>query len=397
MRNKYQNYLKLYAICSVVVSLPLLFNLIFINNAYENMTYRRLVENQQKLNAIYGSALNGNLFAYKAELFKYKKPAIIVLGSSRVITLREQFFSSSFVNCGLGMSYLNEGILFLEEILKSHHPAMILLGLDFWWFNAAHHQPKRYPGHDQDGTANLFYKIKQPFTWLNQKKISLKQYLDIMIFKKTNNKVTKYENMGISAINNSEGFRKDGSFLNSGTIFGFNKSFEEGNFKQTLDIIHKGGARCEYGDRISPERLQQFHELMEICRKNNIPLILFLPPVAPTVYKKMQTMPKEYAFIEELRNYLQTLPVEFYDFHDISEVSSQECEFFDGFHCGDVLYQKMLLKIVEENPASALKKYLNIPLMAAKIKEFSGHVATKYNKSMYNYDEIDFLHLGCKK
>ena len=397
--NKYQIYFKRYAICAIVASLPLFLNLIFVINAYENIKFNRVVEIQQKLNAIYGPRLNDNLFLYKKELFKFKKPAIIALGSSRVIQLREQCFNANFANCGLAGAQLNEVIVFLEEILKINRPEMILLGLDFWWFNGAYQQPKSFPRHNQEGTDNLLFKIKQPFLWLTGQNISFKLYIDVAIFNNNKNTVTKYENMGTGAIKFSEGWRKDGSYINSGIVFGFLKleNLNALDFKTLLDKIQRGIHPFGYSDRVSPERLQQFQRIMEICRENQIALIVLLPPVSPTIYKKMQSISKQYAYVEELRNYLQTAPVEFYDFHDISAISPSDCEFFDGTHCGDVLYQKMLLKIVEENPDSALKRYVNIPLIEEKSKEFSGHVVTKFNKSRYYYDEVDFLELGCKK
>lgn len=389
--------MKLYALSLIVVSLPLLFNYITIYNAYEQMSYKNIVKIQQKLKAIYGSALNGNLYKYKAEMFKYRQPAIMVLGSSRVITMREQFFNDSFVNCGLAISHLNEGAMFLEEILKVHRPQIILLGLDFFWFNAAYHQPQSYPAHARSGTGNLLYKIRAPFTWLEKGRISLRTYLSVMLFRDNKNKITNYENMGIQAIKNSDGFRNDGSYLHGETIFGFNPTFVDIKFKETLEMIDKGGLRFEYGQKVSPERVKDFQKIIEICRRHKIPLVAYLVPVAPSVYKKIQSMAGKYAYIGELRRYLKTLPVEYYDFYDISEITTSDCEFFDGFHPGDVLNQKMLLKIVEQNPYTILKKYLNIPLMRAKVKEFSGHVLTEYHKSLYNFKETDYMHLGCKK
>ncbi|MDD2902370.1 MAG: hypothetical protein PHU44_08030 [Syntrophales bacterium] len=328
---------------------------------------------------------------------KNRRPAIIVLGSSRVIGMRKQFFHGSFVNCGLAMSHLNEGAMFLEEVLKFHRPQVILLGLDFWWFNAAYAQPQTYPDHDASGTGNLLYKIKEPFTWFAKDRISLRTYLAIMLFRNNRNKITNYDNMGVLAIKDSNGFREDGSYLHAETIFGFNPTFEDIKFKQTLEFIDKGGLRFEYGQRVSPERVKDFHKIMAICRRHKIPLVVYLAPVAPSVYQKMQTMDRKYAYIGELRSYLQTLPVEFYDFYDIAEITARDCEFFDGFHPGEVLDQRILLQIVEQNPHTILKKYLNLSLMRAKVKEFSGHVLTEYHKSRYNFPETDFLHLGCKK
>ncbi len=64
---------------------------------------------------------------------------------------------------------------------------------------------------------------------------------------------------------------------------------------------------------------------------------------------------------------------------------------------GEVGYQKLLLAISRQNPASVLNKCLNIKLMRDKIDEFDGCVLTEYDPAMYNYAEVDFLNLGCKK
>jgi hypothetical protein len=56
-----------------------------------------------------------------------------------------------------------------------------------------------------------------------------------------------------------------------------------------------------------------------------------------------------------------------------------------------------ILTMVQKNPHSPLRNFLNIPLLEEKSQGFSGRVATRYHPSMYNRGEEDFLRLGCNK
>ena len=98
-------------------------------------------------------------------------------------------------------------------------------------------------------------------------------------------------------------------------------------------------------------------------------MVVIVPPVAPTVFQKMQSMPGAYEFIPKLRQYLQSLPGEVYDFLNNQEVKCSDCEFIDGYHAGDVALQKVLLTIIKQNPQSALRDYLNIDLMQERSKK----------------------------
>ena len=72
---------------------------------------------------------------------------------------REESFNENFITTGGAMNHLNEGYLFLEEMTKVHKPEIIILGLDFWWFNENYYQPNSFHNSDIE-EVNIKNKIK---------------------------------------------------------------------------------------------------------------------------------------------------------------------------------------------------------------------------------------------
>jgi hypothetical protein len=393
----YKKYLKLCLIFIIVLCLSLLCNYILIIRAYENISYKEIVANQQQMHAIWGSALNPHTVSYKYELFKHKKPEIIALGSSLSYEFRQEFFKTSFISCSGVMPYLHCGTKFLQEILKIHQPRIIILTIDFWGFNDRLPKSNFEISFADRGTDYLIYKLRQPFVWLWQGKLSLANYINILVFGDTKNKVTNYNNMGVLAIKRSDGFREDGSYSYAGLISGFYKGFYDKKFKTTLKWVEEGTDQFMYGENLAGHSISELNTILQICQEQDIKIVLIMPPVAPTVFQKMQAMPGAYKFIDKLREHILSLPVEAYDFLNSQDVTFSDSEFIDGYHPGDVADQKMLLAIIKQNPQSVLRDCLNIPLMQKSVKENAGKAMTEYYKSMYNYNEVDFLEIGYTK
>jgi hypothetical protein len=393
----YNKYLKICILFAIVLCFSLLFNYIFINHAYEILSYDKIVDIQQQINAIWGSALNSETFIYKIELFKKKKPEIIALGSSRSYQFREESFAKSFVNCGGTVVLMNYGRIFLEEIFKYHKPKLIILCLDFWYFNDRYPKPESDPKFVDGGPDLSIFRLRQPFVWLWKGKLTIEDYFNILIFRNNRNKTTNYDNMGVLAIKRSAGFRKDGSYLHADLMFGFRKNPPDFKFKTSINNVVSGIDKFMHGVKLSEYSIDELNKIINMCNDNNVKLIIILPPIAYTVYNRMQKISKEYEFIDKLREYVVTLPVETYDFHNIKDVMSGDCECIDGFHAGDVTYQKMLLAIIKKNPHTVLRKYLNIDSIQKSVRENAGKAMIKYDKAMYNFNEVDFLGIGCTK
>jgi len=384
---------KLFLYIIIIGLLPYIGIFILLQSNFEHNKFEDIVKRQLLNKSIYGTALNQNTFKYKLELIKQTKPEIVVLGSSRMMQFREQSFSSSFINAGGAMNHLSEGYQFIQEMYQVHTPKYIILGLDFWWFNANFIQPNFFSYHKNDGTIFDYKKIISPIKWLYTGKIDYSIINNIWHNGIIKNKYTNYDNLGFSAISTSDGFRHDGSRLYNKTIFGLDKS-NDVQFKDTLSRIKNGNKRFQYATNLDNSRLVLFNKIIKYIDEKKTTLILIVPPVANIVHKEMKNY--NYFFINKLEKYLKKLNIELYFHHNISKISSDDCEFIDGFHGGDILYQRILENLYINN--SIMKDKININHINKNINNYRGHVLTIENNSMFNkLQEIDFLNLSCKK
>ena len=89
--------------------------------------------------------------------------------------------------------------------------------------------------------------------------------------------------------------------------------------------------------------------------------------MANEVVEKMNSLGDKYNYVSEFRKLVKGTDIENYDFHDMRDYYKDSCEFVDGFHGGDVAYQRILKKMYDQN--SSLSKYLNIELINKSISE----------------------------
>jgi hypothetical protein len=392
MNNK--KWLKVYFIVLLLFGLlPFLLSSLWLSSIYEHNTFSTIVKRQIQNNSIYGTALNQNTFKYKLELLKQTKPVVVAIGSSRVMQFRKESFSVPFVNAGGAMNHLNEGLLFIEEMLTIYKPKYILIGLDFWWFNDNYVQPSIFSYHNNSGDIMDFKKIIKPYYFILKEKTSFNNLKYIYNNNFIENPLTAYDSLGFMAIKTSDGFRSDGSKLYAKTIFGIKESDDE-NFRDTLSRISKGNRRFQFNSDISRERVILFEKILKTILENNIKPIIIVPPVSNIVYQHMNN--EKYEFINKLNQYLNKLKVVSYNYHNPELISINDCEFIDGFHGGDIFYQRILKDIYKSKKNVSFNKLININSIDENIKKYKGKVLTlNHQESLLK--EVDFLKIGCIK
>ena len=84
-----------------------------------------------------------NFYRYKLMLHDLRKGSVLVLGSSRVMKFREYAFNTAFVNAGGVANSLGKARAMLELLIGTHRPKVVLLGLDYWWFDARQSEASR--------------------------------------------------------------------------------------------------------------------------------------------------------------------------------------------------------------------------------------------------------------
>ncbi|MDD5103955.1 MAG: hypothetical protein PHX93_06205 [Candidatus Peribacteraceae bacterium] len=391
-----RRYLVFLALFAVPLFLLLGLNELFLTNAGELTPIPQILALQQdpETFCLYGTALYGDTFRYKMEALALRKPEIIVIGSSRMLQLRERFFARPFYNLSNTISNLNEGRDVVEGILMSpHKPKIVIFGIDFWWFNGSYippvpYRPRSEPLHQFEG-----YFLFKPFLWLKEGKITPTDYVHTMLRPAARDTQC---NIGIQALKRRSGFASDGSqypFIDPDPDYAPDRQEHPfGEIKQ----ISAGVDRYTYADTADPRHMQAFLQLIEKLRKANIEVIALLPPFAESVADALEQEKAHYGIFDDLKSQIRAAGVFLLDATDPAFFGSSNCEFIDGVHPGDVTMARLLLALNRERQRAGLAPIGNTEVLRRTVEENAG-LAMARDARVTTAKEGDFLHIGCAK
>jgi hypothetical protein len=324
---------------------------------------------------LYLSGLDQSVNAYKLELTLRQNPAIIAVGSSRALQVRDFFFNEPFINWGLTVSNIAALDWSANEILKlSNKPKLVIFFLDPWWFN-----PKFDTARDvfvpRETRATNIYRN----TWLLGKRLFARKPL------------THPYRLGIAAIDSNQGYDFSGSFHYISRIT-IGETYDI-KFQRTLGQINGQNQRWIGGTDVNPLAVERWKAAKARLEQNGIAVVEVFPPLPPTVVARLQER-GNHSYIAKIAPLLG--PQAF----DATEAKwlprTSDCEFVDGIHGGEIVYAKALLSAAEKNPA--LRPFLRSGFLqkwtAANEGNTSPATIAFYGDGA---PEIDFLQMGCKK
>jgi len=343
----------------------------------EIVNYKELSLLYQKKQVSYGSIFNKHsfdIFGYKLNRYLDIKPDIISIGSSRSHFFKQNFFSKKFYNCSYTMTYLQEGKLFLETILQKHKPKFVILCMEFWWFHPTHYNEGAFlPLHNEYYHFDIDYinKIFE-YHYLN--------YLDLNNFNVNHyNNYTKFYNIGIRAMTNSEGYLNDGYYLYAKAIFE-GKNIPYRQKKLCLDYIKNNIFHFQKSEFFDENKLNLFLEIINLLKENDIDFVMIMPPMQKKVFKRLNKI--DYSYIKKLDKYFQKFD-NYFNMLNPKKLHSNDCEFYDCYHGGDITYMK-ILKFIQNY--KNLKSFLNTDFIEKNIKEKAIVIKDKF----YLKEEIKY-------
>lgn len=297
--------------------------------------------NKQRSNpsSLVGLAYNEQTAYYKLMNANYNEASVIALGTSRVMQFKEEFFKTSFYNCGgVITGTYGEYTNFLKNL--DYKPEVVIIGVDTWHFN------KQW--NDLQRPVSSFEEI----TPIKRNNISIIQSIvnDYIDKKWTFSDITKYkENIGFNGRVKDAGFMSDGSYY-YGNVYRDYEHSHDYQFVSTLERIKNGTAVFEWGDCVDEDTIKELNELLSYCYDNNIIVVGFLAPYAPTIYNTMMDS-GNYSFfdivIDECEKSFKKYDYEFYNYLTGDYVGLGDEFFIDGFHGGDIVYGKILLDMAQ--------------------------------------------------
>lgn len=297
-------------------------------------------------------------YTYNEDNYKYlkweylnlhEKNEVMVLGSSRVLQFREQMFDVSFYNSGYSISGLNDLKPFLQSLPTSKYPKYLILGLDQWMFNES---------WDNLKTQTAIETWEKSFSKYPAHAVYKNVYIDLFMGKYDFHLFDDTDTLNLIGLNarvNHTGFRNDGSFYYGSQIeklLASDSTASDFKYASTLVRIKEGNKRFQFGRVVNCNAIKVLADFLKYSELNNIKVIAFLSPFPDTIYNMMEAsgnytyMPKIYSTLEPL---CKRYNCELYDFSTVSKCGSTDQETIDGFHGGELVYQRILLEMLRAN------------------------------------------------
>jgi hypothetical protein len=291
---------------------------------------------------LYGPSYSNPVKALKRSAILSRKPAVVVLGTSRVMQFRSRMFKTPgrFYNAGGAVATLWEFRPLLEAIPVGQEPEIFIIGLDQYLFNSNYAEFKT----TTPPVELRWNDIVQSARWTVYDDYRDGKFTLAALFHRERGT----ERLGLNAVANNNGFRNDGSYYYGKFIANpRDPTNDDIDFKNTLDRIRRGAGRFEHGRHVSADAVDELAAFLKICRARGIHVAAFLPPFAHEVYVRMMSLGERYRYLRELPSIL--MPVfagqghTFFDFSDLQSVGASDVETIDGFHPSERAYVRMLL------------------------------------------------------
>lgn len=334
--------------------------------------FEQLIEEQrQDHNVFIGMGYNEQTAYYKLANANYYQADVIALGTSRVMQFGDGCFDSSFYNCGGAVRWnYDEYLNFIKNL--NYTPEVIILGLDQWVFN------------DIWNRSCPVYEEEVPIEWSHRNRASMGKDMvkDFFYHKWDFQSIRNYPmNYGFNGRVKDQGFRWNGAYYN-GDIYRNPKAQNDYLFSATLEAVERGEYRFEWGEHIDEETCEYLSAFLQYCNENEIIVVGFTPPFAPSVYEKM-SMSGNYGYFAEINPRCERIFKEYgymyFDYTDISMLHVDDTYFIDGFHGGEVAYAYLLRDMTRNS--GDLKKIVDE-------KKLSNLINNRYNNLMLQ----DFIH-----
>ena len=271
----------------------------------EDYTEKEIIENYQ--NVLYGSAVKtGSLIKFK--IIEEKQPAVVAIGSSRVMQFRADYFKNvDFYTMGGTSGSIEEAQETFNRIKSVYVPQIVILGIDLWWLN-----PKvDHRSHLEEREKIYNSKSMQYFQLFSY----LKDDTDMrmVLFNTSTIKDRDYLgnriNVGLSAAVKSNGFRlSDGSYQ-EGEIIAQNPSLET-KLSDIYQRMDKGNRFFNWNQDIDYDELKKLKQLIQDMKSNGVHVVVFLPPFPNEIYSAMCHDEHYSTFLSEFEKSLEDLCTE---------------------------------------------------------------------------------------
>lgn len=318
---------------------------------------------------LYGRAYRDNYFAFKLISTKFRKPELLVLGSSRSMQFRASLANQAperFYNAGGAVQSAFEIRPFLRELESAGAlPGVLVLGLDQPWFN---------------GTVSTGSSLRRIISQMDEEAVtpmnrclavSRSIFSDLLTGKVRPGRILSGRDplfgnraIGVSALMRGRGFRPDGSYR-----YDFLKAPPptDRRLEDGCRLLREGTGHFAPGNTVYAAALREIDSVLAFCAGKGIVVAGFAPPYAPSLRREMDSGGRHShlrASADSLIRLFQTRGFVFRDFGDAASVDGGDEDMIDAFHGSEYVYLQIYRGLLDAAP-TALGRFSDPATLAA--------------------------------
>lgn len=334
---------------TLLTSLPLLFLLIIIN--YFGDAARLFDNDYEKSMAeiVSSGRYVTNFENYDERLFQKEviskkniKPELIVIGSSRTMLIRKEFFRDTlfFNNSVSGASI--EDLVSIYQLYKINYklPNKIIIGIDPWTFNENNNQTR------WRSLSTYYYRFHNPTEQEKPSYFKYKELISISYFQSSIKILPRLIEGKLKPKSTLEKYNLLGTKLNDGSLI-YGEQYRNTTQREIDNKIksYLAGSMysIEYFDTVSKKKFREFEQLIVDMKRNGIEIEFFLTPYAPLVFDKIQ---EKYPMVlkseEIINNYAVSNNIKIYGSFNPYILGMDSTFFYDGMHCKEIGVERII-------------------------------------------------------
>ncbi|MCY3779746.1 MAG: hypothetical protein OXG78_05510 [Chloroflexi bacterium] len=303
---------------------------------------------QQPDGAIYGSRIVHQLADYKLSGYYMRQPDILVLGSSLMGQIREDFFAldpNAFYNGSMPALELN-GLTDFYDRMETK-PGVLIVGIDLVWFNADYDGYRRAvvaPDHRTE-----YERIRMVIDHMIQRFMTGNLTLEQLM--KRRDPVYGHFGLGFRAIEVGWGYRPDGSMQLGLTAASTDRQREL--VQSDLATFMFEDERYLPGSNLDEPALETLDWWLQTLKDDGVTVVAVTTPYHFLIHQGMNQsgafsyMSRAAARLKEL---ISAHGFYYHYFDDMSKWGAQENEWFDGYHMSESSSLRMMQSLFQSHP-----------------------------------------------
>jgi len=296
--------------------------------------------------------LDQSFYAYKHAGLRRARPRVLALGSSRVMKFRAAMFGADaprFYNAGGLVVNVEDLVAFADALARAEAPAVVLLGVDMWWLNAARPAEDGFSrGIHEDGARSWQGHV---LAWreLLRRSDMLRATLPALA-----PGAGTARRIGLQARLHGEGFRHDGS-LESGLPVPADARgwrFVDRERPTVARRIRRGVELFEPTHGVAPARVARLRRGLLRLRGRGCLVVGFAPPVYSGAAALLEQDERHRRLWREYREVLPrlfaALDMPYVDASTPARLGLDDRYLLDGFHPEETFLVHLLRRMLQD-------------------------------------------------